>query len=288
MTLLDDAPASTDTPFPAAPPPRLQRARGEARASVGPVPRGPGTRTAIRRLHQAGCLKLRFPRLADGECQAVVINTSGGLTGGDRLTLGFEVEPRGALTVTTQACERVYRSVGGAAEVDLSIQLGPEASLAYLPQETILFEGGRLSRRLTLDAATDSRFLLLESVILGRAAMGETVADGLIADRWRIRRDLRLILAEDLRLGGDIAALGREGATLGGGRAFSTLVWQGPDPAGMLTNVRAGLGKTEGASLVDGLLVVRVVAADGYALRKRLMPLIGRLAHAPLPLVWSM
>ncbi|RIY00308.1 urease accessory protein, UreD [Aureimonas flava] len=267
--------------------PPLQRARGEASALVGASRRGQRARSGIRRLHQAGCLKLRFPRLPSDECQAVVINTAGGLTGGDRLALGFELEAGAALTVTTQACERIYRSSGGAAEVELTMRLGQGGTLSYLPQETILFDGGRLARRLTLDAAADSRFLLLESVILGRAAMGETVTEGEIVDRWRIRRDGRLVLAENLRLGGAIGALTARGCTLGGARAFSTLVWQGPEPGAMLRRLRGELREGEGASLVDGLVVARLVAADGYALRKRLWPAVALLAQSPLPLVWS-
>lgn len=269
-------------------PPTLQRARGAAQAVVGASRRGTRARTGIRRLHQAGCLKLRFPRLPEDECQAVIINTSGGLTGGDHLALGFEVEPGAALTVTTQACERVYRSSAGAAEVDLSLRVGEGGALAYLPQETILFDGGRLSRRLALDAATSSRFLLVESVVLGRAAMGETVRRGEIADRWRLRRDGRLVLAENLRLGGEIDRLGARTCSLGGARAFATLAWQGPDPGSMLSRLRGELARTEGASLVDGLLVMRLVAADGYALRKRLVPLLALLAQSSLPLVWSL
>lgn len=287
---------AVETPAPPEPQPidpasetqRLQRARGEAHAEVGPSLRGTRRRTGIRRLHQAGCLKLRFPRLPDDDCQAVVINTSGGLTGGDKLALSFDVAPDAALTVTTQACERVYRSTGAAADIDVAFRLGAGATLAYLPQETILFDGGRLSRRLDLDAAATSRFLLVESVILGRGAMGESVASGEISDRWRLRRDGRLVLAEALKLGGAIEALGARAATLAGHAAFSTFVWQGTEPEAMLRRLRAELSGTEGASLVEGLIVVRLVAADGYALRKRLMPLLALLAQAPLPLVWSL
>ncbi len=257
-------------------------------ALVGASRRGPVERTGIRRLHQAGCVKLRFPRLPRAACEAVVINTSGGLTGGDQICMEFDVEPGAALTVTTQACERVYRSSGGTASVDVSLRLRAGATLAYLPQETILFDGGRLSRRLDLDAAADSRFLLAESVLLGREAMGESVHEGAIADRWRLRRDGRLIFAEDLKLSGAVGSIAALSSTLGGARAFSTLVWQGPEPGAMLARVRRDLEATEGASLVDGLLVVRIVAQDGYRLRKRLMPMLALLAQAPLPLVWSL
>ncbi|WP_244631228.1 urease accessory protein UreD [Aureimonas sp. ME7] len=266
----------------------MQRARGRASALVGPVRRGDAEPTAIRRLHQAGCLKLRFPRLPGGACEAVVINTSGGLTGGDHLDLALCVEPRGVLTVTTQACERIYRSRGDAADMNVSLVVGPGATLSYLPQETILFDGGRLSRSLDVEARADSRFLLVESVVLGRTAMGETVREGEIRDRWRVRRDGRLVFADHLRLAGALGERMTEGAVLDGAASWSTILHQGPGADELVPRLREILGDHGGASLVDGLLVARLVAADGYALRQRLMPALALLAQAPLPRVWSL
>ncbi|WP_245413574.1 urease accessory protein UreD [Mangrovicella endophytica] len=262
----------------------LQRARGEARAEVRPV----GGRTRLARLHQAGCLKLRFPRLPHGGAEAVLINTSGGLTGGDRLAQRFQVESGAALTVTTQACERVYRASSGRAEVATKARVGPGAGFAWLPQETILFDGGALQRSLEIDCATTSRLLLVESVILGREAMGETVLTGSLRDRWRIRRDGRLVFADDLRLEGAVSALAGHGASLSGNRAFATILVQAPEAEARLDPLRATVGNRGGATMVDGLLIARLVAPDGFSLRKRLIPALTALAVEPLPLVWSL
>ena len=264
--------------------PRAQRAHGEARATFGPV--GPRAETRLRQLHQAGALKLRFPRVAQAE--AVLVNTAGGLTGGDALLQSFEVEAGGALRVTTQACERIYRSTGADARVTTRLSVAPDAALSYLPQETILFDGGRLSRTLDVDAQSSSRLLLCESVVLGREAMGESVTTGALRDRWRVRRDGQLILADDLRLGGSFAELTGRNASLGAARAFAAIFWQDERGESVLPALREALGPEGGASHLDGFGMARLVAPSYYALRKRLVPVLALLSQVGLPRVWSL
>ena len=288
--------------------PSHQRAAGRVAVSFRTV----GGVSRIARLHQAGCLKLRFPRLpgqrASEGAQAILINSSGGVTGGDRLDQAFSVEPGADLTITTQACERVYRSSGGHAGVATRLTLGPGTHCAYLPQETILFDGGALRRQLDVDADPSARFLLCESVILGRERMGEMVEAGFLHDRWRVRVGGRLVYADDLRLDGAIAERTRSPASLGGHRAFATIVYAAPDAEFQRDRVRAlrspkapapaalapvglattGDGLIGGVSLVGGVLVLRLLAPSGLALRKRLIPVLTALAKRPLPLVWSL
>lgn len=262
----------------------LQRAAGSATAEFQ---LGEG-RTRLKRLHQSGCLKLRFPRLPRPEAEAILINTSGGLTGGDRIAQDFAVSDGASLTVTTQACERVYRAAEGHAAVATRIAVGPEANVHWLPQETILFDGGAVRRTLNVEAAESSRFLLCESVILGRERMGESVAAGLFRDRWRVRVDGRLAFADDLRLDGAVAKTTAQAASLAGHRTFATVVAHGPEAEQRLDQARAIVRDVGGASLVGGLLVVRILAPSGLLLRKRLVPLLSALANGPLPLVWSL
>lgn len=261
----------------------LQRASGRAAAEF----RLTDGRTRLARLHQGGCLKLRFPRVSGDPAEAVVINSSGGLTGGDRLTLGFALGARAGLTVTTQACERIYRAASGAAEVATTIAVGEGATLLYLPQETILFDGGALSRRLEVECAASSRLLLCESVVLGRTAMGETVRGGQLRDRWRVRRDGRLVHADDLRFAGAIEDIGAEAASLAGAKAFSTILYQASDAEANLEPLRALIGPAGGASAFAGMVALRIVAENGFALRKRLVPILSALAGGLLPRVWS-
>ena len=264
----------------------LQRAAGRLEAEFA-VSAG---RTRVRRLHQAGCLKLRQPRPLPGraEAEAVLINTSGGLTGGDRLQQALAVDKGAALTLTTQACERVYRAASDHAGVATRLVAGPGASLQWLPQETILFDGGAVRRTLDVDSAPDARLLLAESVILGRRMMGETVRTGLFRDRWRVRRDGRLVFADDLAFGPAVEETRRRAASLAGDAAFATALYAAPDAERRLDAVRGLLGPSGGASLVGGVLVARLTAPSGLDLRRRLIPVLRTLAGGALPLVWSL
>ena len=189
----------------------LQRARGRAEVAVSR--RDGGVR--LDRLFQQGCAKALLPRPGGPAPEVVLINTAGGVTGGDRIDWRLAAGAGAALVATTQAAERVYRSAGGAARIATRLTLGAGARLDWLPQETILFDGARLDRRLEVEMAADARLLALETLVLGRAAMGETVATGAVSDQWRIRRGGRLVHAEALRLDGDLAAATAGAATLG-------------------------------------------------------------------------
>lgn len=270
-----------------APPSRLQRARGCAEVAFS---RRDG---AIRldRLYQQGCAKALLPKTHGPVPEVVLINTSGGLTGGDRIDYALALGPGAALTATTQAAERVYRATSGTAQLAVRLDLGPGAALDWLPQETILFDGGRLARRLDAEMAQDSRLTLLETLVLGRAAMGETVVAGHYSDQWRIRRAGRLVHAEALRLEGDIAAATSGTATLGGMRALATLVHIAPDAETRLAPLRAVLAGTEGveagASLRGGVLILRLLAPGHAPLRRALAAVLTTLRPEPLPRVWN-
>ena len=264
--------------------PVLQRARGCGRIAVT----AEGGVTRLARLYQEGCGKIRLPRDARAEgLEAVLINSSGGLTGGDEMSWQAEVGDGARLTLSTQACERIYRARDGVAEQRVALTAGDGASLDWLPQETILFDGGALSRRLEADLGEGARLLAVEAVVLGRTAMNETVRLGTLHDRWRIRREGRLVFADDLRLDGALADLGAKAAVLAGRRAFASLLLVADDAARFLAPVRAALGDLGGASAFEGKLFARVAAPDGFSLRQALLPAIEALRDDhPLPRVW--
>ena len=263
---------------------RPQRAYGAARLTVKPV----SGRTRIAALYQEGCAKIRLPDRDDGELEAVMINTSGGLTGGDEMRWQFDVAEDCRAQVSTQACERIYRASAGIADVAMRLTAGNRASLAWLPQETILFEGSALHRTLDIDLAPDSRALIVEPVVFGRKAMGEDVLTCSFHDRWRIRRGGVLIHAEDFRLGPAAAAMLARPALLGGMRAMATVLLLDVNAERHLEACRKIIGKKGGASFWSGKLLARLVDGDAYCLRKRLVPLIELLnEEAGMPKVWS-
>ena len=261
------------------------RAHGNVRLSAA-MRRG---RTRIDQLYQAGSAKALFPRTPAGPMQAVLLNTAGGVTGGDRFDWTITAQPGADLSVATQTAERIYRAQPGqTGHVTTRLTVGAGAALRWLPQETIVFDHGALSRRLEVDLAADARVLCVESLVFGRAAMGETVRTVRLDDQWRIRRAGRLVFADALRLHGDAAAHLAGPGTARGGLAIATAVLAAPDADVRLAAVRAALPPTAGASLVrDGVLVVRLIAADGFQLRRALVAVL-EILGGPLPNVWNM
>lgn len=266
---------------------RQQRARGVGRL----VAKRSAQSTRLDVLYQEGCAKIRLPATFDGAMEAVLINTAGGLTGGDHVEWSLAAGAETRLTVTTQACERVYKASASTARLETRITVADGARVDWLPQETILFDRSSLNRRLEVDLAADAVFLAVEAVILGRKAMGETVETGFFHDRWRVRRAGKLIHAEETRIEGDVAALTGELATLRGARAFATVLLCGPDAEGHVEPLRRliGAGAAAGVSHWQDKLVARVVADDGFSLRKMLIPIISHLRKgAGVPKLWSL
>ncbi|WP_449255289.1 urease accessory protein UreD [Bosea sp. (in: a-proteobacteria)] len=264
----------------------MQRARGQARVSFC----SRDGRTRLDRLFQEGCAKLRFPKpLGSDDPQAIVINTAGGLTGGDRFGTEATLAAGATASVTTQACERIYRSTGTDAIVTNCLRLSAGARLAWLPQETILFDGGRLSRTLDVDLAGDAELVAVEAVLFGRQAMGETLHSGHLHDRWRIWRDGRLLFADDLRVEGDIVARLAPQPAMAGCRAMATVLFAGAAPERFLESARSITGPNGGASAWNGKFLARLVEETGLALRRRLEPLLTFLMGGrPLPKVWQL
>lgn len=280
-------PADETLTPPAGTRPALERAIGHVRLAVKA---DAGGHTRIDRAFQEGSLKVRFPHTDSGRFEAVLLNTAGGLTDGDVFAVDATAPAGTALTLTTQAAEKVYRAAGADARLDVRLALGADAALAWLPQETILYDGGRLARTLTIDMAGSARLIACEMLVLGRTAHGETVRAGALCDQWRIRRDGRLVYADAFRIDTDIVAAGRGGATLAGGRATASLILAAADAGDRLDAVRAlldGFGLAAGASAWDGLLAVRAVADDAQRLRRAIAAVVDLLAGG-VPRVWSL
>lgn len=261
--------------------------RAEGHLSLATKARG--RTSAIDRLRAQGAMKALFPRRADRGIEAIVINTSGGLTGGDRLTVEARAGAGSSLCLTTQAAERAYRAASGVARVETVLAAEAGAEMHWLPQELILYEGARLERRLRAALAPDARFLLVEPVIFGRAAMGEVLHDVRFRDRIEIFRAGLPLYADGLFLRGDVAAQMARPALGGGAGAMAQVVYAAPDAGAQLAPVRALLPASGGASMPGpDLLVVRLLAGDGHALRSTLLPILDRLSRDRLPTSWRL
>ncbi|RYC32492.1 urease accessory protein UreD [Lichenibacterium minor] len=267
------------------------RARGTLAAGFRRV----GTRTEVVGPHEAGGYRLRLPRTHGGPCEAVIVNTGGGMAGGDRADFSFAAEAGAAVTLTTTAAEKVYRGAeaGGAeaeTRVGVALAVGPGAALDWLPQETILFDGARLRRRLDVEVEEDADLLMAEMLVFGRLGMGERMGSGRVRDRWRVRRGGRLALAEDLDIGGDVAGLLDRPALGGGARACATVVWASRRAGDGLDAARAALDVADvagGASAWNGLLVARALSPSPRALRTAIVDLLSGLRGRALPRLWA-
>jgi urease accessory protein len=244
--------------------------------------------TRRARLREAGALRLRCPGPPSPELEALIINTAGGVAGGDDFDIDIAVGAAARLVVTTAAAEKIYRSIGPDATIDVKLKVGAGAELAWLPRETILFDQARLKRVIDVDLAADARLTFVESMIFGRSGMGEVVEHGHLFDRWRIRRGGRLIHAEALQLDGTIASRLTQPAVAKGSVAIGTvLLVPGDDAsASRVRALAAGFSSEVGVSAWNGFAVIRLCAADGAALRSDLLTIVRALRETPMPRLW--
>jgi urease accessory protein len=267
------------TPFPA-----LQRSQGEAFVRLALC----NDAVALRDLRQRGSAKVILPH-AGPVPEVVFLNTSGGLTGGDRLSYAVALGDGCRAVATTQTAERAYRAGTGTARVQVTLAVGAGGWLNWLPQETILFDESALDRRTRIDLGSGAGCIALESVVLGRAAMGETVRRLAFRDRREIWQDGRPRSVEPVVI--DTGALASGFAGLNGARAIASLVMLAPGAADALAAVRAALsvdGVMAAASAFDGKLSVRMMAGDGWPLRRQIVAVLTALGQTPLPRVWQM
>jgi urease accessory protein len=260
------------------------RATGRIAVSVAAA----SGRSRPDRVHEAGSLRVRFPNSAGEGIEAVTINTAGGMTGGDRFDLDFKVGNGAALRVTTAAAEKIYRSLGPDTTSEVKLDVSSGGSLAWLPQETILFDRARFHRTIDINLAGDASLLLAEACVFGRSAMGETVEEGRFFDRWRLWVDGALRFADSIRLDGGVARSLSELAIAAGSVAVASVVKfpAAEENVAAVCEMQQEYAGEVGASSWNGLAVIRCVAASGAALRHDLTKLLTALGGAPLPRLW--
>jgi urease accessory protein len=239
-------------------------------------------------LHESGSLRVRFPSPEDAGLSAVLVNTAGGIAGGDRFDIDIAVGEGARLTLTSAAAEKVYRAQSSPAQLGISLKVASGAHLAWLPQETILFDRARIARRIDIDLDVGASLLLCESVVFGRAAMGEAVREGAFVDRWRVRHGGRLVYAETVRLEGDIGGKLAQPAVAKGGVAVATALMVPGDEA-LVERIRetsAAFRGEVGLSSWNGFAMARFCAQDAGKLRADMMAVLAQASGAPLPRLW--
>jgi urease accessory protein len=244
--------------------------------------------TRRRQLHESGSLRVRFPSPEAQGLSAVFVNTAGGIAGGDRFDIDIATGEGARLTVTTAAAEKIYRAQGPAAQLNIALKAAAGSHLAWLPQETILFDRARVSRKIDIDLAESASLLLCEIVVFGRAAMGEKMRTGSFVDRWRLRRGGRLAFAETVRLDGDVREKLARPAAAKGGVAIGTALMVPGDEA-LVTRIReasSSFGGEVGISSWNGFAMARFCAQDAAKLRADMIAVLGSIGGPALPRLW--
>ncbi len=263
------------------------RAIGAARICVRKDDSG---KTRLKTLRQSGSLKLVFPHSHGTEAEAILVNTAGGVTGGDQYSLDATVEPDASLTITTQAAERAYRAQPGeTGRINTSLSVAQGATLNWLPQELILFERCSVARNLDIKLADGAQLTMVEPVVFGRSAMGERLRDISFQDRVTIHRNGVPLYIDGLRLKGDAVDHLANPTIANSAGAMASVVSIGAHVEALLAPIRAMLPHTGGASLIaSDTLVLRLLASDAFELRRSLLPILERLTQASLPISWRL
>ena len=249
-----------------------------------------GDESRLKDLRQQGSYRAIFPRPIKGRIEAVIINTAGGITGGDIFSTEVTANSHTKISVTTQAAERIYRASNAiAGSMQTRLKVKSNAQLYWLPQETILFEGSRLCRRLEVEVTGDAKFLMVEPLVFGREASGEILQHCSLDDRVCITTEGTPIYVDRVKLDGDIASILKRPAVAAGACAMASIVLVDQMAKAMIDGVRALLPSSGGASLLaDNILVIRLLCPDSFALRTALLPILTYLTHNAVPKNWRL
>ena len=259
----------------------LQRARGQVILHLN------GQK--IEKLYQAGCAKMMLPKTYSDMTEAVMLNTAGGITGGDQIDISVVAQDC-ALVTTSQTAERFYKSSTSPARISIQLKAQEGAHLHWLPQETILFDGAEIDRSIRLDMQSDSHCVIAESLVLGRGAMGEVVQNCHFTDSWRLYRDGVLFHAEQLCLTGDVRDVLVASAGGNAAKLLTTIIYAGADAEQAAERLKPIISASRSANALScwrEKLVVRLVSADAPAGRADIVKLLLALRQQPLPRVWQ-
>jgi urease accessory protein len=244
--------------------------------------------TQVARLFERGSFRLRIPR--GRSCEAVLINTGGGVTGGDRLDVRFTLGNGANVIATSQAAEKLYRSDGAPAQITMSAELSSASRLSWLPQESILFDGAIVERRLDFNMTSSAQLSAAEILTLGRTAHGESIMNAHWRDRWRIVRDGELVLAENVQLAGAVSEMMERAAIGNGARSVATVVHVAHEAESGIGDARAALAGFDcvsACSAWNGMLVARLAARDTHRLRAGVAAIMTTLTGHAMPRAWS-
>lgn len=264
---------------------KLQRMRGKASLQTC----FKNSRSVLKDLYQSGSAKFRFPHCDDNCFEAVMINSAGGSTGGDHLDWSIKIDQNAQATITSQAYEKIYRSNNNdPAYINIHLDIAQNASLLWLPQETIFYNQASLNRNIEVNITSTSKILMVETIIFGRKLMKEEVTSGYFNDRWIIKRDDKIYHAESTHLNDNFLYQMKQTIGFNQNCVISTIIFINPDCHLYEDKANEIIDKQGAISTWNGKLIARLIDNDPYMLRKKIIALIKLFSNGNgVPKIWS-
>ncbi len=271
----------------------------QARLDLGLARTGP--RTVLRDYGHEGPLYVQralYPE-RDGCAHLYLLHPPGGLVQGDRIEINVTAA-RGAHTLlTTPSAAKLYRTPAGGTHQQATIRVADDASVEWLPQEAIIFEGAVGHMQLDFELCAGARLIAWDAFALGRPASGEAFEHGLYDNRLSLRIDGRLHWHERTRVPGRSEShLQTARWGMGAYRVLGTLVAYVPEGinnplADTLRDALREMDTPIGVTCVDGVLIVRILSVDTARLHQALHTawatlrpvILGKQAVAPR--IWA-
>ena len=266
---------------------KLQRAFGNVSLSVATDALG---NTKLSDLRQEGSMRAVFPRSTNNNLEAVIVNTAGGITSGDYFSTYAKVAKGANLTITTQAAERIYSAFDNeSGKINNKLSVEENAQLYWLPQETILFDGSKLERKLNIELFDTSKVLFVEPIVFGRLASGEELGSCFFKDNVSINCNGEPIYIDGIKMNGNITKILKNKSISNNNKAMANIVLYDANSIEILNKIRKLLPSTAGASLINNhLLLIRILSPDSYELRKKLLPILSLLTDNAVPKNWKL
>lgn len=234
-----------------------------------------GERTVLRESRHRGPLRVQKALYPEGDtvCQAIVLHPPSGIAGGDQLAIAVEVGGGAHAQLTTPGAGKWYRSGGADASQRIDFTVGEGATLEWLPQETIVFDGAQARMETQVSLAADSRYIGWDILCLGRAASGERFENGQFSLLFRVNRSDRPIWLERAHLAGNDPMLSSP-AGWAGHSVCGTLLCSFPElpqqAAALLETLRAiapADAAPHGITALPGMLIARYLGDNSEAAR---------------------
>jgi urease accessory protein len=234
-----------------------------------------GSTRLMRRQHH-GPLLVQRPLYPEGSgcCHAIIVHPPGGIVGGDTLEIDVCAEQNAHTLLSTPGAAKWYRANGQVAHQRVHLRGDADASIEWLPQETIFFNQADVVLETQVSLHNSARFIGCEILCFGRTASGERFSQGQVKQTYKISVDDRLLWLEQGTLLADSASANGPLGLSGYSVCASLLCVGAPSQRALIDEVRAAIAPWAephaklGATQMKSLLMVRYLGDASENARK--------------------